>query len=351
MRFFSLLIIFFNSISVIQAATVEKIGSSGPIVLMDSKDELTSDQAVCFFEKDKKVACGKVSKIKKLKALVKVKKSSLEKITAGMAVRPKNKKASTDAQAAEESKDPASKTAEKDPAQTPSQSKGNFKPYIAAAYAPITVFKSNNLDYQPPIVGKAEPLWKSENPISTGAYLLFGARYKNYHGGLAYALQNMIAPNNVDLDYDVNNDKKYVSLTLSRSFYSLFGDYMFEVMSGEITTLIGAGIGISSNNIKFSADQLEDQVDTSTQILSGKSSLMVVSARIPIMNTIALGPFSLLLGGTVSIGLVGTAKTSGTLTDANTTDGTGEFTKFKSALDHKKNTLGIELFGGLLADF
>ena len=353
MKFLILTFLLPLSFSYALAASVEKVGATGPVVLMESKDEFALDEAVCFYEKDKKVACGKVSKIKKLKALIKVKKSALDKIAADMIVKPKDQKKSTASQDQDTAKGEKNRNEKSGlgESQDPAPKKGGIMPFLAAAFAPITNFKSNNLDYQPPIEGKTEPLWKSENPISTGAYMLMGARYKKYQAGIGYALQNMIAPNNVDLDYDAKNDKKYTSLTLSRSFFSIFGDYLIDVFPGEITTTVGAGIGIINNNLKFSADQLEDQVSTSTRILSGSSSLMVVSARFPVISTISLGPFSLLLGGTVSIGLIGTAKTSGKITDANSPDGTSEFSKFKSALDHKKNTFGIDLFGGLLAEF
>jgi hypothetical protein len=161
----------------------------------------------------------------------------------------------------------------------------------------------------------------------------------------------MIPSNNVDLDYELSDPTKYTTLVSSRSHLGLFGDYLFPILKNPFDLSVGAGLGYSSNTIKFSAVQKKDDAPDANTIVSGSSSLSVISLRVPVLGQIQAGPVSITLGATLSLGLTGTAKTDATITDPNSPDATAGAAAFNSALDHKKNTVGLNLFGGVGASF
>lgn len=353
----------FTSVSL--AGSVEKIAKSGPIVLMDSESEWPVGSHVCFVKEGKKAACGVVSKVKGLKALVKVKKSSLSKIEKGMTAKLSKsaKKAALDPSgemAKENAKDVATeKSAPYEEGSSPDNAKrvavksrkNKARIYAGASYAPITVFKSNNLKYNPPNPAEPAALWAEESKVSSGAALILAGIFGPFHGGLGYSISGMIPNNNVDLDFSISEPTKYVSLTSKRSFFGLFGDYLFTIQKSPVNLAMGAGLGYSSNNIQFSAVQKNDGSADANVILSGTSSLSVISLRVPALLWMDLGPIGIQLGATLSLGLSGTAKTSATVTDPNSPDAAAGAATFSDALGHNKNTVGFELFGGIGASF
>ncbi|MEI8024860.1 MAG: hypothetical protein WCI18_00795 [Pseudomonadota bacterium] len=349
----------FTSVSF--AGSVEKIGKSGPIVLMDSESEWPVGSHVCFVKEGKKKACGVVSKVKGLKALVKVKKSSLSKVEKGMTAKLSKsaKKAALDPsgemaqEATKENSGPPEEISSSDKTKKVSvkSRKNRIRIYAGASYAPITVFKSNNLKYNPPNPAEPGALWAEESKVSSGAALILAGMFGPFHGGLGYSISGMIPNNNVDLDYSISEPTKYVSLTSKRSFLGLFGDYLFTIQKSPINIAMGAGLGYSSNNIKFSAIQKNDSGADANVIASGTSSISVISLRVPALVMMDLGPIGIQLGATLSLGLSGTAKTSATVTDPNSPDAAAGAATFSSALGHSKNMVGFELFGGIGASF
>ncbi len=347
--------------SVSFAGSVEKIGKSGPIVLMDSELEWPVGSHVCFVKEGKKVACGVVSKVKGLKALVKVKKSGLSKIEKGMTAKLSKsaKNAAPDPSGDIAKETAAEKSAPSEEGTNPDKTKrvslksqkNKIRVYAGASYAPITVFKSNNLKYNPPNPAEPAALWAEESKVSSGAALLLAGMFGPFHGGLGYSISGMIPNNNVDLDYSISEPTKYVSLTSKRSYFGLFGDYLFTIQKSPIKISMGAGLGYSSNNTQFSAVQKNDGAADANVIVSGTSSLSVISLRIPALVMMDLGPIGVQLGATLSLGLSGAAKTSATVTDPNSPDSLAGAAAFESAFGHKKNTVGFELFGGVGASF
>jgi hypothetical protein len=187
--------------------------------------------------------------------------------------------------------------------------------------------------------------------VSKGAALMFAGMYGPFHGGLAYSLSGMIPSNNADLDYDANDPSKFVSLDSKRSFFGLFGDYLFPLQKSPVGVHVGAGLGYSSNKVEFTAIQKKDGSPDNNVMVSGSSSLSVISLRVPALARMELGPVSLHLGANLSLGLIGTSKTSAAVTDPNAPDAAEGATIFSGALGHKKNTVGFDLFGGVAAAF
>jgi len=312
--------------STILAAEVSKFGKTGVVIKMQSPGEFSSGDLVCFRKNSKKVACGKISKTKNKLAIVKVKKSSLEKIELGMEV------------------------GAKDGGEDHSASSDRMSFYAAAAYSPMSVFNNSIVEYIPD--GSDPNLknrWNSSaaSPNLKASYFTLAAQFFGIHGGVQFPISNMIAPTFIEFNYDNADQTKYLSLSVTHKMFGAFGDYLFSFSDKMFDLSVGAGFGYISDTITFIAAQKKDGTSESNPVISGKSNLSLITLRIPALLHINLKPVQLIAGTTLMVGLSGTAKATGEVLDTSSPDPAIEFQDFNTALSHKKKTVGIDIFGGI----
>lgn len=322
------------------SAKVIKILKKSRYIVTDlgSKDNLKKGERVCVFDNliGKKIACGKVRKVKKNKSYVKVK--SLKKIKIGLQVG-------------------IAKTGRTLSKKDKSSKKNKI---LKANYiiTPATVATFNNLKYKYPKDANAQSaptLWESLNSSSTslvgfggdfemplGKYdLAVGLKYKIYTSAQGKFGSFIFA------DYgDVSTDYIYISQTASS--LSFFGDLLWysKKYSKNLELKFGNGVDINQSTVLLKGEKKSDlDATASTEIYNVKSSLSTISLRNTLNLYMYFGKFGLGASVNAMIPLVSSASQSISSNDEfSNLLSSGDTQKDTSnALDHKKGSFGLEL--------
>jgi hypothetical protein len=320
-------IIFLWGATLSQAGEMAKLGKKGVVVEMTSNKEFREDDRVCFYKNGKNFACGRVTKIKNKLALVKVKKKSLQKLNPGMIV--KLKKGST--------AEPLDLTF-----------------YGSTAFSPLSVFSNNVVGYIPagtnPDSINRWQVGSAKNSISHSYFTLAGV-FENFHFGVQFPISNMVPPIAAEYDYDIDDPSKYLSLNISHKVFGVFTDYLINIPKKKYDLFIGAGIGYISDTVSFNAFQLQDGTTDKNIVLEGKSSLTILTLRIPALISYDLEPIRFIAGSTLILGLSGTPDSNGEILDPASVDRTAEYKEFIVSLAHTKKLVGLDIFAGVGMNF
>ncbi|NRA46178.1 MAG: hypothetical protein HRU09_14590 [Oligoflexales bacterium] len=338
-------------------AKVRKIIKKKKLILINAgkDDGLKKGSKVCFYKKKKKVACGKVKRIKSTKALVKVKKP--KKIKKGFAAKykfKKKRKRNTDPIKIPNEKPEEESMPEDEYANSMYEFafRALYLPYIA----PLTPASYNLLSYDGAATpNPGETLWKSDGLYSEGKNssiflsggaeldlrqlgLRFGLHYKQYQ---TYAAES---------DYDINQTNLYMFSTLSAEAMGGYIEYAFHMNSFSL----GIGLDLDATIISLIANRLDDneqQPEETIYELEGASN--IVSLRLPIRWDPYFVPVGLSMGLNLMIPLaaLGTELTVFQADEVNGGKVVSVEDDLVAALNFDKGTVALEFAVGVFVGF
>lgn len=348
-----------------RAASVTEVNTEKKTVTVELEGDETfeKDSEVCFFDDtEKEIACGKVTKVKGTAVTVKVTAAKkLKKVTEGMAAKPKG-----DAAAADEEATPkkgkkgaaAKKGKDKSKGKNPLRIIGIYNPALSSPF----VYKK--LAYAAPSSTTPETLWSQDktvgtamkdNPLSLTMQVAIplgnfsiapGVRYRSYK------------PSLIDADYILNRENPFVRTEMSATSFGLIVDFMYyrgALMPDLIFADLTGGLDVDNSTVSLTAKKEDDsgQAAAATgDIAKATSKLTVVSLRVGAgVEAMVLKLIGVRLGLNLMVPLLETGATfSGEISDEESRGQEDPGEDLKKALDHKKNSMAIEIsFGGVLA--
>jgi hypothetical protein len=353
------------------AGTVKSKKKDSVIVEMDDGEAVEKDGGVCFFgDGDKKVGCGVVTKVKGLKALVKVtNKKALKKITEGMSAKPGDAPADAGADTAASEGEPAAKGAkgkskgrkggDAETKEAKSSKKVPFR--VWAGYTPgiATPATYNKIQYE--ATAAPDTAWKSEGAVNQA---LFGFSLQvgipvgsmSFNPGFRYRTYR---PSLIDTDLTPGTLVPYITTEQSATALALFFDFqLLRIPFGSsfgMNLTSGLDYDMSTVTLK-STVKTEDGAKSGDPFAKGTSKLNVVSLRagagFDLLFLKSFGAFFNLnlliplveLGKSFSGGFEGDPAQAPKLANDPSDD-------MKAALGHKKNGLGIDVVLGAMLAF
>lgn len=331
--FFILILIAFDAIA--DSAKVRKIIKQKKLILINAgkDDGLKKGEKVCFYKKPKakkKVACGKVKRLKPTKALVKVKKP--KKIKKGFTAKYniKRKRKAPKEPKKQHPSEPAIMAPQQDLVVEPSRdyenvsssfdfaARGLWLPYIA----PLTPASYNLLTYDGAHTTQGGSLWKSEGLYSEGQnssiFLSFGGELELKDIGIRFGIHyKAYQTYAAESDYDISQPNLYLFSSLIADALGFYADYAFYFSEFSV----GLGVDIDSTTLTLVATRFDDNgVEPIEDIYGIEGSTNILSLRVPVRWDPYFDPVGLSMGLNFMIPLTALG-TQVTVVHADTTNG------------------------------
>ena len=334
MRYLTTILILIIS-SGLNAASVKKKINKKKMVIIDegSSDGVARGSKVCFYKSSgKKITCGRVKKIKKTRAYVKVKSKYLKRIKKGYEARIKSSGSGSRGK------------------------KSGLGIYAMGKYilTPMSSTSYSKMLYQTPFSGeKVDTLWANKGSGGT-SYVGFSGEV-GYFLAIAYLAAGfkykMIVPSEINSDYGDDNANYAVTRT-SASSMGFYFDALYPVYSTKMLDLhLGAGLDIDMSSVQVLSNQRSDN-DSSLDLFLYQidSSGMIISARLRgDLSYRVMKNINLTAGAVALIGIMGSPSASVEHDDPQSSSLNEAYTVEEDAtlaLAHK-SAIGVELTLGV----
>jgi hypothetical protein len=295
------------------------------VIIIDAgkNDGVAKKSQVCFYNNDGgEIGCGKVRRVKKTKAYVRVKSSVFRKIKKGFAAEFEGGSSSGSGGAMLA-----------------------VRGFLGGSY--LHHGNANAPVYDKENAGGGSSYWVSGDEYGMGMFIGAEVDYLplNIVAGFRYFVLNPSVL--VPMDY---SDSKNPYIELNQSISSSMGfwaDYLYPINMGSMSLNVGAGLDIDMTDIMSEAFLVsEEDTSLNTPLIQATSSLMTIGLRIPARLDYSLGSMTINLGGIFTYGISGTPEiVHGIETeDSNSTDSELYNTHFNESLNH---TPGMGLMGYL----
>ena len=317
---------------------------------------------VCIYRKKKKVACGKVIKVKPTSSFVKVSKKRLKRIKKGMRVRLRSKARRKATEMVEEGIGKGKEAMAQSSSGTDHRTNLKLN-YFATILAPAVYEK---ITYAAPEIDTAtnqevtsvDTLWQWQSDSTASLSILgFGAE-SEFGIGKSMAIsvglrlrfyRDFISP----ADYNKTVPEQFVETEISAQAFGLYSDFTFLdiAMSESLFWRLSSGLDIDMSTVKLTATQKDDDSSDTTEIASTESKLTVLSLRLGTnFNFMVLEPIGIVFGTNLLIPITTfSASASTENNDPNATSklsgGDGQ-ADLDAALDHRKAGFGAEVVLG-----
>lgn len=328
-----LCLLFYQSL---YGATVKRVIKKKRIVVIDAgKNEgLSKGIKVCFLkENGKKVACGRVRKVRKKVSFVRVNKKRLRRVKKGMEATFTVKGVETEESATEIAS---------------SDSLSSKKTQIQVFYliTPMTPSKFQKLNYSEPVSG-AETMWDPSGDIGS-ANLGFGANVTfsifNSTIGVGGRMRTYTTQE-VEGYYQQNTPSQFVLMEQKASAIGFWIDYYyFDTKMSLLSIQIAAGLDVDMTTVDLTATQGDDNTSENNPIASGTSKATTLSLRNLINIYMDFDGFGIGTMMNFLIPVAGTPTFSGSVDDPNASNlGVEPVSDLETSLDHKKASFGLEI--------
>jgi hypothetical protein len=352
------------------AGSVKSKKKDSVIVEMDEGEAVEKGASVCFFtDAEKKIACGVATKVKGLKAMVKItSKKAFKKIVEGTVAKPGEAAAEEGGSetAAAEGEEGATKPAKgakgKAGKMAKDASAAKKSPFrVWAGYTPgiATPAAYNKVQYE--ATGAPDTAWKSEGTVSQALFgfgLQLGIPVGSYsfNPGFRYRTYR---PSLIDTDLTSGTLVPYVTTEQSATAMAMFFDFQFmRIPFGQTFAMnLTSGLDYDMSTVTLkSTIKKEDGATSGDPFAKATSKLNVVSLRagagFDLMFLKSFGAFFNLnllvplveLGKSFSGGFEGDPAQAPKLSTDPSDD-------MKAAIGHKKNSLGIDVVVGAVLAF
>lgn len=325
------------------SATVKAVKPAKGLVEITPNDgeSLEKNLKVCFFNSSKKkVACGNVvGKKGENRVFVRVKnKKRIKKIQPGMSTTL-----------------PEGETT----AGSDSSKQSPFRIWVDFGMALATPYIFNKVGYSPqPSDAPPTTLWNKEGVESKGQAfnLQVGIPIGKFSINPGFRFRPSTV-NVVETDYEQQVENPYASTSHTVSGLGLYTDFGFLYIRSStfMTFNATAGLDIDKSSVEVVSKKKTDKpeeapITGSETIASYKSSLNVISLRVG-GSVEFVKMFGGRLGLNILLPLAGSGSASAEISegeDKGLADAVGDF---KSAVDHKKNSIAYEIGLGLMLEF
>lgn len=314
------------------AASVKKVLKKRRIVIINvGKNEgITKGTKVCFLkDSGKKVACGRVRKVKSKISVVKVSKKRIRRIKRGM-------------EASYETGNSGTKVA------SSSSNLSNKKTQVQVFYliTPMAPSTFKKLNYSEPQSG-AETMWESSGDVGSaylglGANVIFSMFGKTIGAG---ARMRTYTSQKAEGYYQENTPSQYALTELEASSVGFWMDYYyFDTKMSMFLVKVAAGIDIDMTTVDLTSTQGDDNTSDNNPIASATSKATTLSIRNLVNIYMDLGGFGVGTMVNFLLPLYSTSSFSGSVEDPNSSNlGVEPVDDLDVSLDHKKAAFGLEL--------
>ena len=318
MKFIIFIFILTHSLQLQAAEVIKTNKKKGQVIINEGKaDGLKKRKKVCFYNNSgRKVACGIIVKLKRNKALVKVKsKKRIKKIKSGYEARMVGKK------------------------QKRKKKKGSPN-YIAGYYA-LTLSTPSSIQKLSYDVDNAN---SGSNWIAIGANnrAIRGGGIETGFGSLTLGLRfRTLDTSTAQADYATGGDN-YAEVTQTGAGQGLYADYAVMKL-GPLGLL--AGIDFDQVKTFFAAAAYNPDED---QIAEAESTATSISLRLRANFQQDIAFLKLLASGVVTVPLSVSASTSASVNDPQSQIAGDQSEDLQIALAHGKGSVGIEFLIGAM---
>ena len=343
-----------------QAATVRATSPAKNMVALDVEDgesPAKGDTYCIVGPKKKPLDCGKVVKIKGKVAIIALASGAkIGKIKKGMAAKNSGGGSSDGGESApddggDSAAAPNAKSKLKNDARSSGSPKGTpFRLWLLADPAPASPFTYKQITYKAPD-GTATPstLWAPGKAPST-ALFSFGGQIGIPIGksavNLGARMRTFSPPSSVDTDYTVGVQNPYANTAVTAKSFGGWLDYQLihKAMTPSLFFNFLPGLDLDYSTVSVTATKKNDNAPDSGSIVTATSKLMVVSLRLGANMDIFFGKsFGLTIGGTALLPLAPLSPATSASFPTGEDRGLADpVTDLKTALGHKKNSLGLE---------
>lgn len=289
---------------------------------------------VCLFDLQTKIACGRVSKAVKRKAIIRVPKSKVDKIRTGFTV---------SVQGGGERPKPGPADTSMPPAPFAMSITLNLH------FLPLTPATYENLNYVAPGGGSASE-WSS---IGTASNLLlppaFGFEFELIDFKMLVGFRYGIYGGSSQADYyDTTQPNLTLTTDTQASDIGIYFDYTYYKM-WDINFQVGLDLDMTSVTLKGTQTD-DNNASTSNELYDATSSLKVFSLRLPFVYKYSFGSFGINTALDLLIPLyeMGPTQTATTPTTQTSTDQEDDL---KTSLGHTKSSFAADLVLGVYYQF
>lgn len=337
----------------LMAATITKIDSSkGGAYIDEGKNSgIEKGASVCFYDSgDAELGCGKVVKVSKSKAIVKLKKKKvLQKLEVGMTARIMEGEGEEKTSASDRSSDKGPLKSKRNAM----KHRRNFKAMYILGLVPAAYKK---LSYDPdPVATSTKYTWKDngstslnisgagaelEIPASTVSFSI-GAKYRYFFDFISTSDYGQNQPSNI-----------FVELKESGTAVGGWLDFHFlEAAMGKSAFFkVGLGLDFDSSTVTLVAVKKDDDKKIAdAEIANAKSAATTLSLRLPFTLSFFFDPVGIHLGVIPLVPVSSGSTFSATFVNGATDETAAE--DLKVALGHKKSSFGADFQLGLFASF
>ena len=323
------------------AAQIKKIRKKkGIVVISGGRNEgISKGMTICFYDDEKKIACGKVRKVKAKIANVKVKKSKIKKIKKGFSAEI------VDSLLARKGSKKKGKTAK-----SVYEARLLHLPYVLSSTQTSYDLLFYNGDRASPDSG--EPLWNSDGPYGSANQsaitMSFGVEFEMKHLGLRVgARYKTFQTYEFDSDFNAFDDFLFVTTTTSATALGFYWDYGFEIFPD-----ISTGLGMDFDNTEISIDATRFNENTNEVLLAHqiRASSGVLSLRVPIRyDGLFFDPIGVTLGCNLILPITQLTSSTGLTSDEGVLPKNSENTlqETEKILNMKANSFAFELALGI----
>lgn len=340
--FTGLMAFFLLSSAAFSMTVKRKLVKKGVVVVNTDGESVSKGDKICIFgKKGKKIACGKVRRLKGGSAFVKVPKKRIKRIKKGQTASLDGAASTSLAGGVSSDSNYASTRNDKD---------FSFLTFLGGSISPA--FNATGPKYTPAGAATGEQYWEPGDAKGLGAFLGLELLYNPI--GLAAGFRYFAVHEawRINMDYTAPADATFVSLVQTQSSMGFWLDYLYAIdLSGSKFSL-GLGLDIDMSTVESEALQRDDNDSSVNNVLmQASSSLTAIGLRIPLRYDIDLGGMDFFIRTTVVVGVSGEAALSAKDTsDTNVSNATPEKYNedYAAALDHKP---GLGIMGALGISF
>lgn len=332
--------------SLAEGATVKKVSATKALLTLDSDEGAEKGAVYCIYNQSgKRIDCGTVVKSKGSTAIIKLaNKKKSKKIKPGMQAKlSANEPTSEEENTEEIEKTPVVKQ--------PVRIRVGWFPSFAT---PSTYAK---ISYKAPDSNPPSTLWSTDKrnssvlaAVGLEAGIPVGAKAVNL--GARYRI---FTPGQIDSDY-VNQVNPYARTEEKATALGLWAEYSFVRLpfSTSSSLATNGGLDIDQTTVTVKVTKKDDTGATpESTIAAATAKLTVVSIRLSMVyDYMLIKSLGLFLGANLQVPITSTGKTFQSSFGSNEERGLANSNAdFQSAVDHKKNSVGIDMSLGLAFAF
>ena len=318
-----------NASSKVEIAEVTKLFSRQKFKINAGSDQdISKNDYICVYDKaNRKIACGKVYKIKQTSAYVKIiSAKQFSRIKNGMNVKLKRGKAYQDIPIGSSSKKYSGKTFRVRLGYAP----GIISPYsYSVVELPVgSTFTPNDISIFTPLGGQVNFEYLHSRSISFS----LGVRYRSS------PTEQILTGNQTVFQ---END------TSSSAISVLIDSFLYTTKASSFLIRFGTGLNYNMSTVNFVSTEIDEENTTTEEIFSGTSNLSLFALRGLIDARYPMGVFSFGLGVDFEIPLFDFSQSVSVSQDISQED----LDKFTSTLNHSKSSFAVGFVLDAAVDF